>query len=435
MKNAAPPEPSITTVSPAAKRRSLNRRAICSTSWRSRPAKSGTFSTCSTGPGAAGAGLPLPSRRTGRGDGPALEQIERAVGDGPLDVAALAVDLLALARELAQLLELVVVEAELLDALGRHLFLDRPAVGEGSGSRSACVPACARAPDRRGRAGRCRGSPAPAPPPRPAPSAASITRSSAPVTGFCVNITPADVGIEQRLDDDADARAGEEPDPLAVRDRRVGVRRPPDLPQRRRHVVHRRHVEQREVLAREARVGAVLVDRGRAHRERHRQATAPPSSPARSSSRRRWPPPRRPGPTSATPGGTGRPVAERVAQPDRLRPEDRGVARLVERDDVVLHRCVIRAASLRRRCRRPARAIPSAMRSVASRVPTTPGIPYSRETIAECESSPPLSVTIAPSSGSRMLNASVVARRSPARRPAGSGRTRTGRRSSRAGPS
>ena len=42
------------------------------------------------------------------------------------------------------------------------------------------------------------------------------------------------VGIEQRLDDDADARTGEEPDALAVGDRRVGVRRPPDLAQRRR---------------------------------------------------------------------------------------------------------------------------------------------------------------------------------------------------------
>ena len=48
------------------------------------------------------------------------------------------------------------------------------------------------------------------------------------------------------------------------------------------------------------------------------------------------------------------------------------------------------------------------MRPVASRVPTTPGMPYSRETIAACESRPPLSVTIPPSSGSRMLKASVV---------------------------
>src|SRR5262249_61310824 len=52
--------------------------------------------------------------------------------------------------------------------------------------------------------------------------------------------------------------------------------------------------------------------------------------------------------------------------------------------------------------------VPSAIRSVASRVPTNPGIPYSRETIAACESRPPASVTIAPRSGRRMLNASVV---------------------------
>jgi hypothetical protein len=48
------------------------------------------------------------------------------------------------------------------------------------------------------------------------------------------------------------------------------------------------------------------------------------------------------------------------------------------------------------------------MRPVASRVPTTPGMPYSRATIAACDSRPPLSVTMPPSSGSRMLNASVV---------------------------
>ena len=37
------------------------------------------------------------------------------------------------------------------------------------------------------------------------------------------------VGVEQRLHDDADARTREEAHPLAVGDRRVGVRRPPDL--------------------------------------------------------------------------------------------------------------------------------------------------------------------------------------------------------------
>ena len=53
---------------------------------------------------------------------------------------------------------------------------------------------------------------------------------------------------------------------LPVRDRGVGVRRPPDLPDGRAHVVDRLHVEQGEVLAGEARVGAVLVHRRGAHR-------------------------------------------------------------------------------------------------------------------------------------------------------------------------
>src|SRR5205823_13919562 len=106
-------------------------------------------------------------------------------------------------------------------------------------------------------------------------------------------------------------------------------------------------------------------------------------------------------------------VAHRVAQPDRLRPEDRGRPRLDERDDalvlpagllLLLHaRTVTSPAVPSTRTR-----VPSAMRSVASRVPTTPGMPYSRATIAECESRPPLSVTIAPWSGNRMLIASVV---------------------------
>ena len=46
--------------------------------------------------------------------------------------------------------------------------------------------------------------------------------------------------VEQRLDDDGDARPREEPDALAVGDRRVGVRRPPDLAERRGDLVRRR---------------------------------------------------------------------------------------------------------------------------------------------------------------------------------------------------
>ena len=76
------------------------------------------------------------------------------------------------------------------------------------------------------------------------------------------------VGIEQPLDDDADARAGEEADALTVGDRGIGIRRPPDFLQRGDELVRRGHVEQRQVLPGEARLGAVLVGSGRAHRQR-----------------------------------------------------------------------------------------------------------------------------------------------------------------------
>ena len=122
-------------------------------------------------------------------------------------------------------------------------------------------------------------------------------------------------------------------------------------------------------------------------------------------------------------------VADGVAESDRLRAVDGDVGRLGERDDpggeIVSHGRI--PGTVRGSPGHPARGahstvtspaapstrtrVPSAMRSVASRVPTTPGMPYSRATIAACESRPPLSVTMAPSSGSRMLNASVVAGR------------------------
>src|SRR5258708_1060211 len=102
-------------------------------------------------------------------------------------------------------------------------------------------------------------------------------------------------------------------------------------------------------------------------------------------------------------GRQGKGLGDRIAQPHRLRPVERCLSRLCEGDDFLHPSTVTSPASPSTRMRTP-----SAIRSVASRVPTTPGIPYSRATIAECESRPPLSVTIAPSSGRRMLNASVV---------------------------
>ena len=71
-KNAAPPEPSLITVSPAANRRSLNRRAICSPHRRSSSANSGTRCRPRPDPAAAACHRARPARR----DGAALQQVE-----------------------------------------------------------------------------------------------------------------------------------------------------------------------------------------------------------------------------------------------------------------------------------------------------------------------------------------------------------------------
>ncbi len=110
------------------------------------------------------------------------------------------------------------------------------------------------------------------------------------------------------------------------------------------------------------------------------------------------------GPGRATPGGTGSPARRASPRPDGLRAVQLLGVRFDQRHDPVHSRTVTVPSSPSTRTR-----VPSAMRSVASRVPTTPGMPYSREMIAAWDRAPPLSVMIALSSGSRMLNASVVA--------------------------
>ena len=70
-------------------------------------------------------------------------------------------------------------------------------------------------------------------------------------------------------------------------------------------------------------------------------------------------------------------LARGVAKPHGFRPIERCLARLGEGDDLLHPSTVTSPASPSTRTRTPL-----AMRSVASRVPTTPGMPYSRETIA-----------------------------------------------------
>ena len=249
----------------------------------------------------------LAARLAGR-DGAALEEVERPILERPFDVAARAVDLLALQSELAQ---------------GRELRRRRGRAGSPAPGGTCCSkvppfgsermamrlrPALRSStwPERSRR--KWSGTTRPATTASPRPQLASIRRSSAPVTGCSVNITPATVGVEQRLDDNADARPGEQADTLAVGDGRVRVRRPPDFADGAGNIGRRMDVEHGEVLAGEARRRAVFVDGGRSDGERAAPRRRWPSPPFRSPSRRprRRPRPGRPrAPRRAGPGGPG----------------------------------------------------------------------------------------------------------------------------------
>src|SRR5205823_5112525 len=182
----------------------------------------------------------------------------------------------------------------------------------------------------------------------------------------------------------------------------VRVGRPPDLPKGVLDGVHAGHVEQRHVLPRKAGLRPVLVDGRRTHGERaperpdelrnvHDRLLLTAGDGFNDRARER----------DAAREREARP--RRLPQSDRLRAEQRFLVRLLERDDA-LHQSTATSPAPPSTRTRP----PSGISPVPSRVPTTLGIPYSREMIAACESRPPASVTIAPSSGSRMLNASVV---------------------------
>src|SRR6185369_11855990 len=339
--------------------------------------------------------------RLPRGDRAALEEVQGVVLDRPLDVAPRAVDLLALEGEVRERRQVRVVEAEGAHLLGRDLLLERAPVRERPDcdalSPGLSLQNLARAVetevvgDDEARDHRLAEPPA---------------RLDEALVGAGHRVLgehhAGDRGVEERLDDDADAGTREEADLLAVRDGRVGVRGPPHAADRVGYVARRVDVEERDVLPREARRGAVLVDRRGAHGERRPERA----------DRLRHPLDR-----GTVPGCDGlhevareshagrhrQSVARRVAEAHRLRAVERGLARLREGDDLLHTRSVTSPASPSTRIRAP-----SAMRSVASRVPTTPGMPYSRDTIAACERRPPLSVTIPPRSGRRMLKASVV---------------------------
>jgi len=142
------------------------------------------------------------------GDGAALEEVERPILERPFDVTPRAVDLLASQSELAQGRELGVVEAKLAHLRGWHLLLEGAPVRERA-DRDGLAPGLAL----QHLAG--------------AVEAEMVRDDEAGDHGFTEPPTrfdqalidagdrvlgehdPGDGGVEQRLDDDADAWPGE----------------------------------------------------------------------------------------------------------------------------------------------------------------------------------------------------------------------------------
>ena len=69
------------------------------------------------------------------------------------------------------------------------------------------------------------------------------------------------IGIQESLHHDTHTRTREAADALAVRDRRIGIGGPPDLPYRGAHIVDRGNIEQCQVLPGEAGLCTVFVSR------------------------------------------------------------------------------------------------------------------------------------------------------------------------------
>src|SRR5262249_21143610 len=188
---------------------------------------------------------------------------------------------------------------------------------------------------------------------------------------------PGGLGIEKRLNDDPDARAGEQSDALPIGDGRVRVRRPPDLAQSGAQPRHRGNVEQCQVLAGEAGQSTVLIHGGRAGRQGGAQRLDLPGDLLQAGIVTR-------GDGFDDVAGQGdsgwnrKAIADRLPEPDRLRAVERDFERLLQKNDSLHPSTVTSPLSPSTRTRTP-----SAIRSVASRVPTTPGIPYSRATIAD----------------------------------------------------
>ena len=98
---------------------------------------------------------------------------------------------------------------------------------------------------------------------------------------------------------------------------------------------------------------------------------------------------------SAKPGGTGSPAPSSSPSAALLPPNDAPCSRRSSARAQVWAPRLTRGSSPCRPCRRRGSAGPCTICDVARPVPTTAGSPYSRQTIAACDMTPPISVTAA----------------------------------------
>src|SRR5262249_6578282 len=193
----------------------------------------------------------------------ALKQVERFASERPFNIPSSAVDVLTAACEPVQLKELVVFEAKSFHELGMNLLLDCAPIRIAADRDTleswltfehlarTVNPVAVRNYDSRDNR-------------FPQPPAGLDYPLVSPGDRIPREHNSRSVGIEERLDHDADAGASEESNALPVRDCRVRVRRPPDPAQSRAQLIRGRHVEQRQMLTGKARLGTILVNRRRA---------------------------------------------------------------------------------------------------------------------------------------------------------------------------
>ena len=234
----------------------------------------------------------------------------------------------------------------------------------------------------------------------PSPQLASTISSCAPLTGLRVNITPAR-GIEQRLYSDTTLGRVKRPTAPAVRDGRVGIGGPPDLPNGRAHVIGRGTLS--NVRRCPAKLASAPPRRPQksgppeAGRAGHHVLTwlTTPSSPLAMLRRPRQKglPRGGPGDRPAPPHPNRQPSTQKWSCRER---PPAGQPRSPEDRHFTLVTVDVHAGAIAEEAGRFARA----RRHL--------GIPYSRATMAACERRPPRSVTIAPSRGNKMLKASEV---------------------------